>query len=95
MGHVTGVKVRRGQEEVEIHAPVVVSNCGIFTTFQKLLPPEIHLKTGEQQIPGYRTNTLVRFCWEKIIFLLPFGRYSETTEHNEARQRIVLGLLWI
>lgn len=46
----TGVKVRKGQEEVEVHAPVVVSNCGIFTTFQKLLPPEIQVRTGEEQI---------------------------------------------
>lgn len=43
-----GVKVRKGQEEVEIHAPVVVSNCGIFNTFQKLLPPEIQAKPGEK-----------------------------------------------
>ncbi|KAM9716404.1 inactive all-trans-retinol 13,14-reductase [Menidia menidia] len=47
-GAAYGVKVRKGQEEVEIHAPVVVSNCGIFTTFQKLLPPEIQVKQGIQ-----------------------------------------------
>lgn len=46
--HVTGVKVKKGQEEVEVRAPVVVSNCGIFTTFQKLLPPEIQVKHGKQ-----------------------------------------------
>uniref|UniRef100_A0A8C2XHN1 Si:ch1073-13h15.3 n=1 Tax=Cyclopterus lumpus TaxID=8103 RepID=A0A8C2XHN1_CYCLU len=46
-GAAYGVKVRKGQEEVEVYAPVVVSNCGIFNTFQKLLPPEIHLKSGE------------------------------------------------
>lgn len=43
-----GVKVRRGPEEVEVRAPVVVSNCGVFTTFEKLLPPEIQVKQGEQ-----------------------------------------------
>ena len=43
---VKGVKVRKGQEEHEVHAPVVISNCGIFTTFQKLLPPEIQIKPG-------------------------------------------------
>uniref|UniRef100_A0A665W3X4 Inactive all-trans-retinol 13,14-reductase-like n=1 Tax=Echeneis naucrates TaxID=173247 RepID=A0A665W3X4_ECHNA len=46
-GAAYGVKVSKGQEEVEVHAPVVVSNCGIFTTFQKLLPPEIRVKHGE------------------------------------------------
>ncbi|XP_006790992.1 inactive all-trans-retinol 13,14-reductase [Neolamprologus brichardi] len=48
-GAAYGVKVRKGQEEVEIHAPVVVSNCGIFNTFQKLLPPEIQAKADIQQ----------------------------------------------
>ncbi|XP_039894743.1 inactive all-trans-retinol 13,14-reductase [Simochromis diagramma] len=48
-GAAYGVKVRKGQEEVEIHAPVVVSNCGIFNTFQKLLPPEIQAKPDIQQ----------------------------------------------
>ncbi|XP_004080644.1 putative all-trans-retinol 13,14-reductase [Oryzias latipes] len=43
-GAAYGVKVRRGLEEVEVHAPVVVSNCGIFSTFEKLLPPEIQVK---------------------------------------------------
>ncbi|XP_056285910.1 inactive all-trans-retinol 13,14-reductase [Pseudoliparis swirei] len=47
-GAACGVKVRKGQEEVEVHAPLVVSNCGIFNTFQKLLPPEIHLKSDIQ-----------------------------------------------
>lgn len=46
-----GVKVRKGQEEVEVLAPVVVSNCGIFTTFQKLLPPEVSVRTGERLVP--------------------------------------------
>lgn len=44
-----GVKVRKGQEEFEIHAPVVVSNCGIFNTLQKLIPPEIHVKPDIQE----------------------------------------------
>uniref|UniRef100_A0A671YE94 Si:ch1073-13h15.3 n=1 Tax=Sparus aurata TaxID=8175 RepID=A0A671YE94_SPAAU len=48
-GAAYGVKVRKGQEEVEVHAPVVVSNCGIFTTFQKLLPPEIRVNTDVQK----------------------------------------------
>ncbi|KAF3704192.1 putative all-trans-retinol 13,14-reductase [Channa argus] len=48
-GAAYGVKVRKGQEEVEIHSPVVISNCGIFTTFQKLLPPEIQVKHEIQE----------------------------------------------
>ncbi|KAK1881799.1 Inactive all-trans-retinol 1314-reductase [Dissostichus eleginoides] len=48
-GAAYGVKVRKGQEEVEIHAPVVVSNCGVFNTFQKLLPPTIQENKGIQE----------------------------------------------
>ncbi|CAL1599926.1 unnamed protein product [Knipowitschia caucasica] len=44
-----GVKVRKGQEEFEIRAPVIVSNCGIFTTFQKLLPREISVQPQMQE----------------------------------------------
>lgn len=47
--YLTGVKVRKGQEELELHAPVIVSDCGIFTTFQKLLPREIQVQPGKQQ----------------------------------------------
>ncbi|CAB1338368.1 unnamed protein product [Coregonus sp. 'balchen'] len=43
------VLVNKGQEEVEVHAPVIISNCGLFTTFQKLLPPEIQTKPDIQE----------------------------------------------
>lgn len=45
-----GVKVKKGQDEVEVLAPVVVSNCGVFTTFQKLLPPEVSMRAGGQHV---------------------------------------------
>ncbi|XP_038152833.1 inactive all-trans-retinol 13,14-reductase [Cyprinodon tularosa] len=48
-GAAYGVKVKKGGEEVEVHAPVVVSNCGVFTTFQKLLPPEIQVRHDVQE----------------------------------------------
>ncbi|TWW82208.1 inactive all-trans-retinol 13,14-reductase [Takifugu flavidus] len=48
-GTAYGVKVRKGTEEVAVHAPVVVSNCGIFTTFQTLLPPEIKDRPDVQE----------------------------------------------
>ncbi|KAK7134228.1 hypothetical protein R3I93_017592 [Phoxinus phoxinus] len=43
-GAAYGVTVRKGDEHVEVRAPVIISNCGIFNTFQKLLPPEIQVK---------------------------------------------------
>lgn len=41
-----GVTVQKGQTEVEVLAPVVISNAGIFNTFQKFLPKEIQDKPG-------------------------------------------------
>uniref|UniRef100_A0A672FET6 Amine oxidase domain-containing protein n=1 Tax=Salarias fasciatus TaxID=181472 RepID=A0A672FET6_SALFA len=40
-GKACGVTVLKGQEEVEVRAPVVVSNAGIFNTFQKFLPQSL------------------------------------------------------
>lgn len=88
----TGVKVRKGTEEVVVHAPVVVSNCGIFTTFQTLLPPEIKVRPGETETlqiidPSIRskrmTNPLLLRC-------------SRKTQHDETRQRVPFSLyrLW-
>ncbi|XP_061612908.1 inactive all-trans-retinol 13,14-reductase [Phyllopteryx taeniolatus] len=63
-GAAYGVKVRKGGEEVEIHAPVVISNCGIFTTFQKLLPPEIQVKPDIQE----RLNTMKHGRGSFLVF---------------------------
>ena len=41
-----GVTVLKGGEEIEVHAPVVISNAGIFNTFQKFLPKQIQDKPG-------------------------------------------------
>ncbi|XP_009462951.1 PREDICTED: all-trans-retinol 13,14-reductase-like [Nipponia nippon] len=43
-----GVVVQRGpsEEEVEIFAPVVISDAGIFNTFGKLLPPQLRSHPG-------------------------------------------------
>lgn len=34
-------------EDVEVRAPVIISNVGMFTTFKKLLPPEIQANPGK------------------------------------------------
>ncbi|XP_036403015.1 inactive all-trans-retinol 13,14-reductase-like [Megalops cyprinoides] len=51
-GAAYGVTVKKGQEEVEVLAPVVISNTGLFTTFQKLLPPEVQAKPEIQDRLG-------------------------------------------
>ncbi|MBN3305451.1 RETST reductase, partial [Amia calva] len=43
-GTAYGVTVKKGQEEVSILAPVVISNTGMFNTFEKFLPPEVQVK---------------------------------------------------
>ncbi|XP_066522096.1 inactive all-trans-retinol 13,14-reductase-like [Hoplias malabaricus] len=48
-GAAYGVAVRKGQEGVEVRAPIIISNCGLFNTFKRLLPPEIQSKPEIQQ----------------------------------------------
>lgn len=51
-GKAYGVTVLKGQEEIEVHAPVVISNAGIFNTFQKFLPQHIQEKPEIQSLLG-------------------------------------------
>ncbi|NXD30681.1 RETST reductase, partial [Spelaeornis formosus] len=39
-GRACGVSVKKGQDSVEIFAPVVISDAGIFNTYERLLPAE-------------------------------------------------------
>jgi len=60
-----GVKVRNGTGEVEIRAPVVVTNCGFFNTFKKLIPPHITSKPAAQErmeIMKQQTGNLMVYC---------------------------------
>ncbi|XP_029996229.1 all-trans-retinol 13,14-reductase-like [Sphaeramia orbicularis] len=47
-----GVTVLKGQEEIEVHAPVVISNAGIFNTFEKFLPKPIQENSEVQSLLG-------------------------------------------
>ncbi|XP_060882825.1 all-trans-retinol 13,14-reductase-like [Labrus mixtus] len=51
-GKVYGVTVLKGQEEIEVRAPIVISNAGIFNTFQKFLPHRIQHKPEIQSLLG-------------------------------------------
>uniref|UniRef100_A0A8D0D3T6 All-trans-retinol 13,14-reductase-like n=1 Tax=Sander lucioperca TaxID=283035 RepID=A0A8D0D3T6_SANLU len=51
-GKAYGVTVLKGHEEFEVHAPVVISNAGIFNTFQKFLPQPIQDKPEIQSLLG-------------------------------------------
>lgn len=84
------MKVRKGAEEVELHAPVVVSNCGIFTTFQTLLPTEVKFRPGETQILQILHPSLT-FYLVTVTNLLMFRRSGET-QHDETWQRVIFGL---
>ncbi|NXM88273.1 RETST reductase, partial [Oenanthe oenanthe] len=39
-GRACGVSVKKGQDSVEIFAPVIISDAGIFNTYERLLPAE-------------------------------------------------------
>ncbi|KAJ7305093.1 hypothetical protein JRQ81_010926 [Phrynocephalus forsythii] len=42
-GKAYGVSVKKGQETVNIYAPIVISDAGIFNTYEKLLPNELQV----------------------------------------------------
>jgi len=44
-GKACGVKVEKGDDTIEILAPLVVSNAGLYNTFQTLLPKEVASKS--------------------------------------------------
>lgn len=45
---VSGVSVMKGQEEIQVRAPIVISNAGIFNTYQKLLPKDLQAMPGKE-----------------------------------------------
>ncbi|CAM4600682.1 unnamed protein product [Leuciscus chuanchicus] len=44
-----GVAVKTEGEDIEVQAPVIISNVGMFTTFKKLLPPELLANLGNMK----------------------------------------------
>lgn len=72
---VTGVTVIKGQEEIEVRAPVVISNAGIFNTFQKFLPKPVQENPGksmlvEQQNAAVGLNSLTQCLLSDAAFNL-------------------------
>ncbi|KAM9779955.1 inactive all-trans-retinol 13,14-reductase-like [Neosynchiropus ocellatus] len=51
-GKAHGVTVQKGQEEIKIYASTVISNAGIFNTFQKFLPKQIQEKSEVKSLLG-------------------------------------------
>ncbi|XP_068012674.1 all-trans-retinol 13,14-reductase [Melanerpes formicivorus] len=47
-GRACGVSVRKGQDLVNIFAPVIISDAGIFNTYERLLPAEAQALPGIQ-----------------------------------------------
>ncbi|XP_067869450.1 all-trans-retinol 13,14-reductase-like [Heterodontus francisci] len=47
-GQACGVTVKKGEEEINLFAPVVISDAGIFNTYERLLPHELQSKPAIQ-----------------------------------------------
>ncbi len=47
-GSACGVKVRRKGKDLVFHAPMIISDAGVRTTFEKLVPPGVCAKEKEQ-----------------------------------------------
>uniref|UniRef100_A0A8C5Z281 All-trans-retinol 13,14-reductase n=1 Tax=Marmota marmota marmota TaxID=9994 RepID=A0A8C5Z281_MARMA len=48
-GKACGVRVKKGQELMDIYCPTVVSNAGLFNTYEHLLPESARCLSGVQQ----------------------------------------------
>ncbi|KAF6721610.1 All-trans-retinol 13,14-reductase [Oryzias melastigma] len=60
-GEACGVSVLKDQEKTEIHAPVVISDAGIFNTFQKFLPQQIQDKPEIRSLLGMLNHGMGSF----------------------------------
>ncbi|XP_070565727.1 all-trans-retinol 13,14-reductase-like [Ptychodera flava] len=49
-GKATGVRVHKSSGDVDIHAPLIISDAGFFNTFEKLLPPHALSMAGLKHI---------------------------------------------
>ncbi|XP_069760709.1 all-trans-retinol 13,14-reductase-like [Narcine bancroftii] len=47
-GEACGVTVKKGEDETNVFAPIVISDAGIFNTYEKLLPSEMQRKPAIQ-----------------------------------------------
>lgn len=53
-----GVSVKKGQDVVNIFAPIIISDAGIFNTYERLLPPEA------RALPGKSPRCSAGFNWD-------------------------------
>ncbi len=70
---VSGVSVMKGQEEVHIRAPMVISNAGIFNTYQKLLPKELQTLPGKE----YVLQLMIIFIFDEFLFIFNYSLKSK------------------
>uniref|UniRef100_A0A8C8JX28 All-trans-retinol 13,14-reductase n=1 Tax=Oncorhynchus tshawytscha TaxID=74940 RepID=A0A8C8JX28_ONCTS len=83
-----GVSVMKGQEEIHVHAPMVISNAGIFNTYQRLLPKELQDMPAIQKQLGMMKNgagglsIFLGLTGTKEDLGLKADNYWIFTEHN-------------
>uniref|UniRef100_A0A8C7DGN4 All-trans-retinol 13,14-reductase n=1 Tax=Oncorhynchus kisutch TaxID=8019 RepID=A0A8C7DGN4_ONCKI len=83
-----GVSVMKGQEEIHVHAPMVISNAGIFNTYQQLLPKELQDMPAIQKQLGMMKNgagglsIFLGLTGTKEDLGLKADNYWIFTEHN-------------
>ncbi len=64
-----GVTVKSGSQDFEVWAPVIISNAGMFTTFKKLLPPEVQANRSKWMNVFNASGTRFQFLltWETAL----------------------------
>ncbi|XP_064844561.1 all-trans-retinol 13,14-reductase-like [Oncorhynchus masou masou] len=83
-----GVSVMKGQEEIHVHVPMVISNAGIFNTYKQLLPKELQDMPAIQKQLGMMKNgagglsIFLGLTGTKEDLGLKADNYWIFTEHN-------------
>ncbi|XP_078690804.1 all-trans-retinol 13,14-reductase-like [Branchiostoma floridae x Branchiostoma belcheri] len=49
-GAACGVRVHKSSGDIDIHAPIVISDAGLYNTYQSLLPKEVAVKHGLDRV---------------------------------------------
>lgn len=90
---VTGVTVLKGQEEIEVRAPVVISNAGIFNTFQKFLPKQVQDTPGKIMLRQQKATIILQlFLNLSHLMVTSMCRDTVTVGHGASWHGFLLGL---
>uniref|UniRef100_A0A8C8B694 All-trans-retinol 13,14-reductase n=1 Tax=Otus sunia TaxID=257818 RepID=A0A8C8B694_9STRI len=83
-GRACGVSVKKGQDLVNIFAPIIISDAGIFNTYERLLPAEARALPGPFQ-PGWFCDPVHQNPPQTSASLRRMSRYLASSREEAAK----------